>query len=229
MAQGFGAGSAGPLHARRRRRATTATARVAALSRDAARDEPGVAGRRAAARQPRRRHRGADRDARRRSPQSQATEDLIHTLRDDVRAAAAGCDVDVGGPTASLVDQSEVDRAAAAAVHRRRRRAVVPAPARRRSARRCVALKAGRDEPAVDRRGLRRRRARGRRRLRRRADRDRHRDAGAAVHPGDDVRDPVRALDGLRGVPALARARGVPARRRHRAARCATGWPRPRA
>ena len=36
------------------------------------------------------------------------------------------------------------------------------------------------------------------------------RDAGAAVHPRDHVRGPVRPLDGLRGVPALARAGGVP-------------------
>ena len=36
-------------------------------------------------------------------------------------------------------------------------------------------------------------------------------DAGAAVHPRVDVRDPLRALDGLRGVPAVAHPRGVPA------------------
>ena len=34
---------------------------------------------------------------------------------------------------------------------------------------------------------------------------------GAAVHPGDHVRGPVRPLDGLRGVPALAHPRGVAA------------------
>ncbi len=37
----------------------------------------------------------------------------------------------------------------------------------------------------------------------------------APVHAGDDVRDPLRPLDGLRGVPDLADPRGVPEGRRH--------------
>ena len=37
----------------------------------------------------------------------------------------------------------------------------------------------------------------------------------APVHAGDDVRDPLRALDGLRGLPDLADPRGVPEGRRH--------------
>jgi RND superfamily putative drug exporter len=44
------------------------------------------------------------------SPQSQATEDLVNRLRDDVLPAArerSGIDVKVGGVTASFVDQSE--------------------------------------------------------------------------------------------------------------------------
>ena len=41
--------------------------------------------------------------------------------------------------------------------------------------------------------------------------------ADRGVHPGDAVRDRVRAVDGLRGVPRLAHPRGVDAaRRRHR-------------
>jgi RND superfamily putative drug exporter len=40
------------------------------------------------------------------SPQDRATEDLVHTLRDDV-VPAAGVPVQVGGATAALVDQSE--------------------------------------------------------------------------------------------------------------------------
>ena len=41
----------------------------------------------------------------------------------------------------------------------------------------------------------------------------------APVHAGDDVRDPLRALDGLRGLPGLADPRGVPeGRRQHRRA-----------
>ena len=47
------------------------------------------------------------------------------------------------------------------------------------------------------------------------------------VHPAVHVRDPVRALDGLRGVPALAGPRGVPAHRRQRRARSSTGSPAP--
>ena len=67
-----------------------------------------------------------------------------------------------------------------------------------------------RDEPAVDRRRLRRRGAASPRAAGPGSCRHRHADAGAAVHPGDHVRRPVRAVDGLRGVPALARPRGVP-------------------
>ena len=84
-----------------------------------------------------------------------------------------------------------------------------------------VALKAARDEPAVGRRGLRRRRA-----VRRAAagsaaacSASTRATPGPAVHPRDDVRDPVRAVDGLRGLPALAHPRGVPAATATRRAR----------
>ena len=79
----------------------------------------------------------------------------------------------------------------------------------------------GRDEPAVDRRGARR---------------DRHASSSAAggssaspagpdrgVPPSADVRDRVRAVDGLRGVPRVAHPRGVDAHRATRRRRCATG------
>ena len=39
------------------------------------------------------------------------------------------------------------------------------------------------------------------------ADRHRPRGADRAVHAGDDVRDPVRPLDGLRGLPEVSRIR----------------------
>ena len=147
------------------------------------------------------------------SPQAEATTALVQRLRDDVvpRAlAGSGVTVDVGGATAELRRPERPRRAAAAALHRRRRRAVVPAPAER------LPLAADRaegrrDEPAVGRRGVRRDGAVRRRRVvRQRPAGHRPRHAGGAVHPGDDVRDPVRAVDGLRGLPALARARGVP-------------------
>ena len=134
--------------------------------------------------------------------------------RTSSRACATACcrtpavPVHVGGTTASFIDQSDVDGGPAAAVHRRRRRPVVPAAARRLPLARDPAQGGG-DEPALDRRRLRRRGAAGGGRLGGPARRHRHADAGAAVHPGDHVRRPLRALHGLRGVPAVARPRGV--------------------
>ena len=43
------------------------------------------------------------------------------------------------------------------------------------------------------------------------------------LHPDDDVRHPLRALDGLRGVPALTRAGGVAAHRRRTRERARPG------
>ena len=95
-------------------------------------------------------------------------------------------------------------RLAPAAVHRRGHRAVGAAadrgvplaldPARVRSV-----------QPAVDRRGLRRRRRGVPGGHRREPDRRRQRRPGRLVHAGDDVRDPVRVEHGLQRVPALAR------------------------
>ncbi len=47
-----------------------------------------------------------------------------------------------------------------------------------------------------------------------------------AVHAGDDVRDPLRPLDGLRGLPDLADPRGVPEGRRHPAGGRRRAWRR---
>ena len=66
-----------------------------------------------------------------------------------------------------------------------------------------VPLKAALDEPAVDRCRLRRDRRRVPVGLGQRADRRREHDADQPVRSADDVRHPLRALDGLRGVPAL--------------------------
>ena len=78
-----------------------------------------------------------------------------------------------------------------------------------------IALKAGDHEPALRRRRLRRDDRRGQGRGGRRADRHRPRGPDRAVHAGDDVRDPLRPLDGLRGLPDLAHPRGVPQGPRH--------------
>jgi RND superfamily putative drug exporter len=67
-----------------------------------------------------------------------------------------------------------------------------------------VALKAGRMNLLSDRRRLRRRDGPGPGRLGGPARRHRHGHPRGAVHPGDDVRGPLRAEHGLRGVPALA-------------------------
>ena len=129
-------------------------------------------------------------------------------------ARAPGLPVSVGGTTASFVDQGDVtqDRLPlfiGGVVILSIMLLTVTFRSRHGGA------QGRRHEPAVDRRGLRRRGLPRRGRLGRAAGRDRHADAGAAVHPRDHVRDPVRALDGLRGVPAQPRPRGVPARPQH--------------
>ena len=152
------------------------------------------------------------------SPQDAATQRLVDDLREEVVPAierGTGMTVNVGGMTAATVDQSEYTLARLPLFIG----AVVSLSfllllAAFRSL--PVAREGRRAEPAVDRRRLRRRGARRRRRLGGAARRHRHADAGAAVHPRVHVRDPLRALDGLRGVPAVAHPRGVPAPRRQR-------------
>ena len=101
-----------------------------------------------------------------------------------------------------------------AALHRGRRRTLLPAPADRLPLAADLA-EGGDHEPALGQRRLRRDDPGRPGRLRRRTDRDRPRGADRAVHAGDDVRDPLRPLDGLRGLPDLAHPRGVPEGRRH--------------
>ena len=114
-----------------------------------------------------------------------------------------------------------------AAVHRRRHRRVVPAadaglPLDRRPAQ-------GRgDEPALDRRRLRRPGRGLPVGLGQQPARPRGADPDHLDHRRDHVPDPVRALDGLRGVPALADPRGVrPHRRQRRVGRPRPGRHRP--
>ena len=80
-----------------------------------------------------------------------------------------------------------------------------------------IPLVSARLQPAVGRRGLRRRRRGLPGGLRREPARRRLRRPDRVVHPGDDVRDPVRAEHGLQRLPALAHPRGL--QRGRRAAR----------
>ena len=146
------------------------------------------------------------------SPQDAETEELVHRVREEIvpstlaRAGIRGAprrrDRRARGP-------EQLHHRPHAAVHRRRRRLVVPAPARG------VPLAAdlaqgGDHEPALRRRRLRRDDAVREGRHARADHRHRPRGPDRPVHAGDDVRDPVRPLDGLRGVPHLADPRGVP-------------------
>ena len=165
------------------------------------------------------------------SPQDEETESLVNRLREDVvpdELGDTGITAEVGGVTAALEDQSDyiTDRmplfiAGVVGLSFLLLLVAFHSP--------LISLKAGDHEPAV-----RGRRLRGDDRGRegrggRRADRDRPRGADRAVHAGDDVRDPVRALDGLRGLPDLADPRGVPEGTGTRAGRSPTAWRRPRA
>ena len=146
--------------------------------------------------------------------------------RHDPRSHAGGCggprrrgDGDVHRPV-----RSDLERLAV--VHRRGRPAVVPAadggvpldPG---------AAQGGGAQPAVDRRRLR-----GRRRdlpvgMGPQPDRHRSADPDRQLRADDDVRGPVRALDGLRGLPALAHPRGVPEDREERRERGRAASPPP--
>ena len=136
-------------------------------------------------------------------PQDQATQDLVHLLRDEVVPQATegtGATVYVGGVVASLIDSTDDIASRIPLLIARSRPALDGHPAagvpqHRDPGRRGV------HEPAVRGGGVRDRRAGPRGRLGRAAHRHRDRDTAARVHPRDHVRRPVRALHGLRGLP----------------------------
>ncbi len=139
------------------------------------------------------------------SPQDASTTNLLHHLRNQVvpASSSSGLHVLIGGQTAIFDDFSTRAEQQAAAVHRRRRAALVPAahggvpqpadPADGRG-----------DEPAHRRRVVRRDHGRLPVGLGGEPVRDRQDRADRGVRPGDDVRDRVRPLDGLPGVPRHA-------------------------
>ena len=135
--------------------------------------------------------------SRRRSPQSAATEHLVHHLRHDLPD-----NVHIGGQTAVEHRLLDRPRQPSALVHRRCALAELRAAADR-VPQRARAAQGGHHEPAVDRRRLRRDgddlpvgMVRQRVRCRRRCS---HR----AVGSDDALRDRLRSLHGLRGLPAL--------------------------
>ncbi len=153
------------------------------------------------------------------SPQDAETEELVTRLREDVvpdELGGSGITAEIGGVTAALRDQSDyiLERmplfiAGVVGLSFLLLLVAFHSP---------LDLAQGRrDEPALRRRRLRRDDAGGQGRDRRQADRYRSRGAHRTVHAGDDVRDPLRPVDGLRGVPGLADPRGVPQARRYTA------------
>ena len=119
-------------------------------------------------------------------------------------------------PDAGLRGLLRQGRLAPAAVHRRRHRPV-GAAADRRLPLAVDPARLGGLQPALGRRRLRRRRGRVPGGRRREPDRRRQRRADRVLHPGDAVRDPVRAEHGLQRLPALADPRGLQRGRRRRA------------
>ena len=227
LADGFGAGLQRPAAARRQdaerqgRPAEAAAARRhAEHHRGRRRGQPAGA----VAERPDRRDRQV---APTTAPQDEETSDLIDTLRDDVvpTRRRAGLPVYVGGITAIFDDFAERADRQAAAVHRRDRRARLPA-ADDRVPQHPRAADRGGDEPARGGRRVRRRHRGLPVGLRRRAARGRDR-AGRGVPAGDDARDPVRAVDGLPGVPGQPHARGVGAHARQRPRGARPARPRP--
>ena len=145
------------------------------------------------------------------APQDERTSDLLERLREDVIPgghpghAAEGLRRRQHRGLRGLLRQG---RLAPAAVHRGRHRAV------RAAADRGLPLavdpaRLGGLQPAVGRRRLRRRRGRLPGGRRREPARRRQRRADRLVHPGDALRDPVRAEHGLQRLPALAGPRGL--------------------
>ena len=209
LAEGFGAGVNGPLilvagDARRRRRGGGARrrSRPSPRLRACVLVTPPVP-------QPVRRHRRRPGLPRRLARRPSAPRSSCAPLRDDVMPAAAdgsGLAAHVGGQTASRHRLRRADVGPAAVVHRRRAAAQLPAAAGRVPLRARAAQGRG-DEPAVDRRRLRRDGGGVPVGLARLGDRRRRRRADRAVGADDAVRHRVRPVDGLRGVPARRRSR----------------------
>ena len=124
--------------------------------------------------------------------------------------AGTGVEVLVGGETAGGVDAAALPLVAAVLGHRRRHRPGLPPPD--------GGVPVGgdpregrRDEPVVGGRRLRRDRRRLPVGMGGLDHRDRQHRAHRPLDPAHDVHHPLRAVDGLRGVPALEDARGVAA------------------
>ena len=140
-------------------------------------------------------------------PQDDATLDLLDRIRAELPAGA-----ELGGSTPGMTDFTDRlsdeplgDRVGRARHVVRADGAGVPVDRR--------AGQGGPGQPAVDRGGVRRHHAGLPDRPRRPPARPAGRGADRAVRAGADVRDPVRPVDGLRGVPAQPGPRGVPAHR----------------
>ena len=138
------------------------------------------------------------------APSDEATADLVTTLRDDVdpegRRRARTCRPTSAGTTAGYVDLASAISSKLIITIARRGGAELRAAAARVPLDRDPAH-GGADEPGVDRRRVRRRQRGVREGLGREPGRARRRGADRLLRAADDVRDPVRALDGLRGVP----------------------------
>ncbi len=138
------------------------------------------------------------------SPQDAATTQLVHRLRNEVLPdATRGHDVEtmLTGATAFQVDISSAAAAADADVRQRGDRAVVPGADDRVPLDPGAAQGSG-AEPDQHRGGVRRRRGRVPVGLGREPDRPGGDRADQPAGADPDVRDPLRSLDGLRGVPA---------------------------
>ena len=131
-------------------------------------------------------------------------------------------------PDRRLHRPRDADRRQAAADDRDRRRAQLHRPADRLPLA-AGADQGGGDEPDLGRRRLRRRHRRLPARLGLVADRARPRDPDRQLRAAADVRDPLRALDGLRGLPADADAASTSTSTATRGARWSKGSPTPAA
>ena len=224
LSEGFGPGFNGPLLV-----AVSLGAATARRTGDAAaaRCVAGSCPRRGSRGQPAAALEGPARDAvltslrrarrRRRRPRRSFTDCATRPIPAATRGT--GLTAFVGGTTAGFIDLSTEISDRLPLVIAIVLASLIPAAADRvpRATRRA---EGGGDEPAVDRRRVRRRHVRLRSRVERAAARHRRRLADRLVRPADDVRDPLRPLDGLRGVPDDARARALAGHRRCPHRRC---------